>query len=133
MFRERYAGLYHALIFGGFLVLALRRWRSFSRSLPGRRPAVPVRRFLGGYLLVKDVVLVTTFAGSSSPSFAGTSRERSASTRRSTRTSFLLLIGFLMVTDLTAGAAHFALLEKRGREAPPWPQARSGTRHIFPF
>ncbi len=117
MFRDAYAGLYHALIFGGFLVLTLRTLMLvFEGLFPGAGlPFLPAG-FWEGYLLVKDVVLVTTFAG-----VVLALIRRHVARKERLDPSFdadliLLLIGFLMVTDLAAGAARFALLEKAGTQ-----------------
>jgi len=111
MFRDPYAGLYHALIFSGFIVLTV---RTLSLVFEGLFPnaALPFfpPGFWEGYLLLKDVVLVTTLAG------VGLALgRRHLFKKERLDPSFdadliLLLIGFLMVTDLAAGAARFALL-----------------------
>lgn len=113
MFRDPYAGLYHALIFGGFLVLTVRTLMLvFEGLFPGAgMPFLPAG-FWEGYLLLKDVVLVTTFAG-----VVLALARRHVARKERLDPSFdadliLLLIGFLMVTDLAAGAARMALLEK---------------------
>ncbi|MDL2716827.1 MAG: (Fe-S)-binding protein [Acidobacteriota bacterium] len=110
MFRDAYAGLYHALIFGGFLVLTLRTLMLvFEGIFPGAGlPFLPAG-FWEGYLLVKDVVLVTTFAG-----VVLALLRRHVARKERLDPSFdadliLLLIGFLMVTDMAAGAAKMAL------------------------
>ena len=110
MFRDPYAGLYHALIFSGFLVLLLRTLMLvFEGLFPGAGlPFLPTG-FWQGYLLVKDVVLVTTFAG-----VVLALARRHVAKKERLDPSFdadliLLLIGFLMVTDLGAGAAKMAL------------------------
>ena len=110
MFRDAYAGLYHALIFGGFLVLTLRTLMLVVEGLfPGAGlPYLPAG-FWEGYLLVKDVVLVTTFAG-----VVLALARRHVARKERLDPSFdadliLCLIGFLMVTDLAAGAAKMAL------------------------
>ena len=110
MFRDAYAGLYHALIFGGFLVLTLRTLMLVCEGLfPGAGlPFLPAG-FWEGYLLVKDVVLVTTFAG-----VVLALLRRHVARKERLDPSFdadliLCLIGFLMVTDLAAGAAKMAL------------------------
>src|SRR5450631_926421 len=115
MFRDPYAGLYHALIFGGFIVLTLRTLMLvFEGLFPGAGlPFLPAD-FWEGYLLVKDVVLVTTFAG-----VVLALARRHVVRKERLDPSFdadliLLLIGFLMVTDMAAGAARLALLEKAG-------------------
>ena len=115
MFRDPYAGLYHALIFGGFLVLTV---RTLSLVFEGLFPQAGLPffppGFWEGYLLLKDVVLVTTLAG-----VVLALGRRHVFKKERLDPSFdadliLLLIGFLMVTDLAAGAARFALLEKAG-------------------
>ncbi len=110
MFRDPYAGLYHALIFGGFLVLTLRTLMLVVEGLfPGvGLPFLPAG-FWEGYLLVKDLVLVTTFAG-----VVLALLRRHVARKERLDPSFdadliLCLIGFLMVTDLAAGAAKMAL------------------------
>ncbi|MGZ6987735.1 MAG: 4Fe-4S dicluster domain-containing protein, partial [Thermoanaerobaculia bacterium] len=115
MFPDPYAGLYHALIFGGFLVLSLRTLMLvFEGLFPGA--GVPFLRagFWEGYLLVKDIVLVTTFAG-----VVLALARRHVAKKERLDPSFdadliLLLIGFLMVTDLAAGAARMALDATKG-------------------
>ena len=64
MFRDPYAGLYHALIFGGFIVLTVRTLGLVFEGLfpQAALPFFPPG-FWEGYLLLKDVVLVTTLAG----------------------------------------------------------------------
>jgi len=115
MFRDPYAGLYHALIFGGFIVLSVRTLALvFEGLFPGA--ALP---FLGAgfwecYLLLKDVVLVTTLAG-----VVLALGRRHVFKKERLDPSFdadliLCLIGFLMISDLAAGAARFAL--EAGRE-----------------
>ncbi len=119
MFRDPYAGLYHALIFGGFIVLTV---RTLSLVFEGLFPtaALPffAPGFWEGYLLLKDVVLVTTLAG-----VVLALGRRHVFRKERLDPSFdadliLLLIGFLMVTDLAAGGAKFALESaKAGVEA----------------
>ncbi len=110
MFRDPYAGLYHALIFSGFLVLLLRTLALvFEGLFPGAGlPFLPAG-FWEGYLLVKDLVLLTTFAG-----VVLALARRHVVKRERLDPSFdadliLCLIGLLMVTDLGAGAARMAL------------------------
>ena len=110
MFRDPYAGLYHALIFGGFLVLTV---RTLSLVFEGLFPQAGLpffpAGFWEGYLLLKDVVLVTTLAG-----VVLALGRRHVFKKERLDPSFdadliLVLIGFLMVSDLAAGAARFAL------------------------
>jgi Fe-S oxidoreductase len=111
MFRDPYAGLYHALIFSGFLVLLLRTLMLVFEGLflGAGLPFLPAG-FWQGYLLLKDLVLVTTLAG-----VVLALARRHIARKERLDPSFdadliLLLIGFLMVTDFAAGAARFALL-----------------------
>jgi Fe-S oxidoreductase len=115
MFRDPYAGLYHALIFGGFIVLSVRTLALVFEGLfpTAALPFFPPG-FWEGYLLLKDVVLVTTLAG-----VLLALGRRHLFRKERLDPSFdadliLVLIGFLMVTDLAAGAARFGLLEKAG-------------------
>ncbi len=110
MFRDPYAGVYHALIFSGFIVLLLRTLTLvFEGLFPGAGlPFLPAG-FWRGYLLLKDLVLVTTFAG-----VVLALARRHVVKKERLDPSFdadliLLLIGFLMVTDFGAGAAKMAL------------------------
>lgn len=110
MWRDPYAGLYHILIFSGFVVLLL---RTTSLILEGLFPEASQPFFPGGfwegYLLVKDVVLVTTFLG-----VLLALGRRHLFRKERLDPSFdadliLLLIALLMVTDFAAGAARDAL------------------------
>ncbi|HEV8266868.1 MAG TPA: (Fe-S)-binding protein [Thermoanaerobaculia bacterium] len=110
MFRDPYAGLYHMLIFSGFVVLAL---RTASLALEGLFPRCGFP-FLASplweaYLLLKDVVLVSTFVGV----LLALGRRHLVKKRRldpSFDADLILgLIGFLMLTDLLAGAAKLDL------------------------
>src|SRR5213075_2429879 len=105
-----YAGLYHMLIFSGFVVLAL---RTASLALEGLFPRAGFP-FLASplweaYLLLKDVVLVSTFVGV----LLALGRRHLVKKRRldpSFDADLILgLIGFLMLTDLLAGAAKLDL------------------------
>ena len=119
MFRDPYAGLYHALIFGGFIVLSVRTLDASSSRASSRGAALP---FLGpgfweGYLLLKDVVLVTTLAG-----VVLALGRRHVFKKERLDPSFdadliLCLIGFLMVTDLAAGAARSRFAKRCGGAA----------------
>ncbi len=144
MFRDPYAGLYHALIFGGFLVLTV---RTLSLVFEGLFPQAGLPffppGFWEGYLLLKDVVLVTTLLG-----VVLALGRRHVFKKERLDPSFdadliLLLIGFLMVSDLAAGAARFALLEKVGEGTAARAAAAAGaiwepvtfflSRQIFSF
>ena len=110
MWWDGYAGLYHMLIFSGFVVLSV---RTLSLVLEGFFPAAGIPFLPAGawhaYLLLKDVVLVTTLAG-----VVLALGRRYLFRKERLDPSFdagliLCLIGFLMVTDLLAGAAKFVL------------------------
>jgi Fe-S oxidoreductase len=110
MWRDPYAGLYHMLIFSGFVVLLV---RTTSLILEGLFPGAALPFLPGGlwegYLLAKDVVLVTTFAG-----VVLALARRHLFRKERLDPSFdadliLLLIALLMVTDVTAGAARDTL------------------------
>ncbi len=110
MFRDPYAGLYHILIFGGFCILGL---RTVSLVLEGLFPKAGMP-FLPDalwhpYLLLKDIILITTLAGV----ILALGRRylfRKERLDPSFDAAFILcLIGFLMITDLGAGAAKFVL------------------------
>ncbi len=110
MWRDPYAGLYHILIFSGFVVLLVRTLSLVLEGLAPRagEPFFPAG-FWEGYLLVKDVVLLTTLAG-----VVLALGRRHVFRKERLDPSFdadliLLLIALLMVTDLTAGAAKAAL------------------------
>jgi Fe-S oxidoreductase len=115
MFRDPYAGLYHALIFGGFLVLTV---RTLSLVFEGLFPQAGLPflspGFWEGYLLLKDVVLVTTLLG-----VVLALGRRHVFKKERLDPSFdadliLCLIGFLMVSDLAAGAGKMALEAAKG-------------------
>jgi len=110
MWWDGYAGLYHMLIFSGFVVLSV---RTLSLVLEGLLPGAATPFLSGGawsaYLLLKDVVLVTTLVG-----VVLALGRRYAFRKERLDPSFdagliLCLIGFLMATDLLAGAAKLAM------------------------
>lgn len=110
MWWDGYAGLYHMLIFSGFVVLSV---RTLSLILEGLFPRAGMPFLPPGawqaYLLLKDVVLVTTFAGVLL-ALARRYLFRKERLDPSFDAGFILcLIGFLMATDLLAGAAMFAM------------------------
>jgi len=113
MFRDPYAGLYHILIFSGFVVLTV---RTASLVLEGLFPGAGMPFLPGGawegYLLLKDVVLLTTLAG-----VVLALGRRHVFRKARLDPSFdadliLVLIALLVVTDLAAGAAHVVLLQR---------------------
>jgi Fe-S oxidoreductase len=107
MFRDPYAGIYHFLIFSGFVVLSI---RTASLVLEGLFPKAEMPFFSpdawNAYLLLKDVVLVTTLAGVVL-AFGRRHLFKKDRLDASVDADVILgLIGFLMVSDLLAGAAH---------------------------
>ena len=110
MWWDGYAGLYHMLIFSGFVVLSV---RTMSLVLEGLFPKAGMPFLPAGawqaYLLLKDVVLVTTFLG-----VLLALARRYVFRKERLDPSFdagliLCLIGFLMASDLLAGAAKLAM------------------------
>ncbi len=116
MFRDPYAGFFHILIFGGFMVLTV---RSIALVVEGLVPGfvlLPGR--LGDvYTLVKDVFEVLTILGVGLAAF----RRAFARPKRLDLTwdawLILFLIALLMVTDLLAEGARVALAPEF---ATPW-------------
>ncbi len=110
MFRDPYAGLYHILIFSGFVVLSV---RTLSLVFEGLFPKAGMPflspGFWHAYLLVKDIVLVTTFVGT----LLALARRHFFKRERldaSVDADLILgLIGFLMLSDLLAGGARMNL------------------------
>lgn len=110
MFRDPFAGLYHILIFSGFVVLSV---RTLSLVFEGLFPTAGLPflspGFWQAYLLVKDIVLVTTFVGV----LLALGRRHLFKKERldaSVDADLILgLIGFLMLSDLLAGAARMDL------------------------
>jgi len=108
MFRDFYAGFFHILIFGGFLVLTV---RTIALVVEGLVPHFVLLRGVPGnaYTLVKDVFEVLTLLGVALAVF----RRAFARPKRLDLTwdawLILFLIAFLMVTDLVAESARTAL------------------------
>ena len=127
MFRDFYAGLYHILIFSGFVVLSV---RTASLVLEGLFPRAGLPFLPAGpwqaYLLLKDVVLVTTFCG-----VLLALGRRHLFRKERLDPSFdadliLCLIGFLMLTDLAAGGAKIVLFGEAASPAEPGTAALAG-------
>ena len=127
MWWDGYAGLYHMLIFSGFVVLSVRTLTLvFEGLFPGAGlPFLPAGAWKA-YLLLKDVVLVTTLVG-----VLLALARRYLFRKERLDPSFdagliLCLIGLLMVTDLLAGAARFALAPDPASAWEPFTAALSG-------
>ncbi|MCG3193507.1 MAG: putative iron-sulfur-binding oxidoreductase FadF [Thermoanaerobaculia bacterium] len=120
MFRDPYAGLYHILIFGGFCILSL---RTVSLVLEGLFPRAGMPFLPPGlwhtYLFLKDVVLVTTLAGVILALGRRYLFRKERLDPSLDAAVILCLIGFLMVTDLGAGAAMFRLHPEHALAAEP--------------
>lgn len=114
MFRDPYAGIYHFLIFSGFIILGLRTVSLvFEGLFPGAALPFLGSGFWEGYLLLKDLILVSTLLG-----VVLALGRRHVFKKARLDPSFdadliLILIGLLMVTDLGAGAARIALYPLR--------------------
>jgi Fe-S oxidoreductase/nitrate reductase gamma subunit len=108
MFRDLYAGAFHILIFGGFVVLTV---RTLELVVEGLIPRFVLLPGIAGnaYMLVKDVFEVLTLLGVAMAVF----RRAFARPKRLDLTLdawlILFLIAFLMVTDLLADGARAAL------------------------
>lgn len=127
MWWDGYAGLYHMLIFSGFVVLSV---RTLSLVFEGLFPKAGMPFLPAGawqaYLLLKDVVLVTTLVG-----VVLALGRRYVFRKERLDPSFdagliLVLIGFLMATDLLAGAAKLALVPEHASAWEPITAALSG-------
>jgi Fe-S oxidoreductase len=121
MFRDPYAGIYHMLIFSGFVILGVRTASLvFEGLFPGAALPFLSSGFWESYLLVKDLVLVSTLAG-----VALALGRRHLFKKMRLDPSFdadfiLLLIGSLMATDLLAGAAKANLSPGLGSAWEPF-------------
>jgi Fe-S oxidoreductase/nitrate reductase gamma subunit len=108
MFRDFYAGVFHILIFSGFVVLTV---RTLALVVEGLIPGFVLLPGAAGntYTLVKDIFEVLTLLGVAMAVF----RRAFARPKRLDLTTdawiILFLIAFLMVTDLVAEAARTAL------------------------
>jgi ferredoxin len=108
MFRDLYAGFFHILIFGGFVVLTV---RSIALVLEGSIPGFVLLPGPPGdyYTFLKDVFEVLTLAGV----LLAVLRRAFARPKRLDLSwdawLILFLIGLLMATDLLAAGAQLAL------------------------
>jgi hypothetical protein len=108
MFRDFYAGAFHILIFGGFVVLTV---RTLELVVEGLIPGFVLLPGMAGnlYTLVKDVFEVLTLLGVAMAVF----RRAFARPKRLDLTLdawlILFLIAFLMATDLVAEGTRAAL------------------------
>jgi len=127
MFRDPYAGLYHILIFLGFMVLSVRTLSLVVEGLfPGAgMPFLPPAAW-EAYLLLKDVVLVTTLFGVLL-AYGRRHVWKKARLDASFDADLILgLIAFLMLTDLFAGAAKVALFPAVASSFEPVTASLSG-------
>ncbi|HET7451992.1 MAG TPA: (Fe-S)-binding protein, partial [Thermoanaerobaculia bacterium] len=108
MFRDPYAGIFHILIFSGFVVLAV---RTVSLVVEGLVPRfAPFSGFLGhGYNALKDLIELLVFVGVGMAAW----RRLFARPKRLDPSLdawlILFLIDLLIVTDLVADASRIAL------------------------
>lgn len=113
MFRDPYAGTFHILLFGGFVVLAVRTTALVIEGLVPGFEVLPGR--LGSsYNLVKEIVEALVFVGVAMAAY----RRLFARPKRLDLSVdawlILFLIDLLIVTDLVADAARIALDPSRG-------------------
>src|SRR5664279_1764784 len=110
MVRDKYAGLYHILIFWGFCVLAL---RSVGLVVEGLFPAFHMTEALGGfgygYQATKDVFEVLVLVGLGLSAFRRLVMKPWRLENSADAWATLSLIGGLMVTDLLADGAFVAM------------------------
>jgi Fe-S oxidoreductase len=125
MFRDFYAGVFHILIFGGFVVLTV---RTLALVAEGLIPGFELLRGRPGdvYNLLKDVFEVLTLLGVGMAVF----RRAFARPPRLDLTMdawvILFLIAFLMATDLLADGARTALDPSRASVWLPVTSAIAG-------
>ncbi len=127
MFRDPYAGTFHILIFGGFVVLAIRTTALVAEGLWPRfqvLPGVPGH----AYNFLKDIVELLVFVGVA----MAAGRRLFARPRRLDPSVdawlILFLIDFLIVTDLLADSARIALDPSR---AGWWAPATAPIAHLL--
>ncbi len=122
MFRDPYAGAFHILIFGGFVVLTV---RSLDLVVEGLVPGFVLLPGIAGnlYTLVKDVFEVLVIVGVGMAVF----RRLFARPKRLDLSMdawlILFLIAYLMATDLVAEGARAALAPQL---LSPWAPAVAG-------
>ncbi len=127
MFRDFYAGLFHILIFGGFVVLTV---RTLELVVEGLVPGFVLLPGPAGnaYTLVKDVFEVLVIVGVAMAVF----RRLFARPRRLDLSMdawlILFLIALLMVTDLVAEGARAALAPALGT---PWAPVVQGIARML--
>ena len=121
MFRDPYAGFFHILIFGGFVVLTV---RSLALVVEGLVPGFVLLPGRAGdaYTLIKDVFEVLTLVGVA----LAVARRAFARPKRLDLSMdawlILFLIALLMATDLVAAAAQ-AALARPGSLSTAWSPA----------
>lgn len=108
MFRDTYAGVFHIMIFAGFVVLTIRTLALVAEGLfPGFQPLPGA---LGrDYNFVKDVVELLTFVGVAMAAWRRLFARPERLDPSLDAWLILFLIDFLIVTDLLAASARIAL------------------------
>ena len=108
MFRDFYAGLFHILIFGGFVVLTV---RTLELVVEGLIPGFVLLPGIAGnlYTLVKDVFEVLVLVGVAMAVFRRLFARPQRLDLSMDAWLILFLIAFLMVMDLVAEGARAAL------------------------
>jgi Fe-S oxidoreductase/nitrate reductase gamma subunit len=119
MFRDFYAGFFHILIFGGFVVLTV---RTIELVVTGLIPGFELLPGAAGhaYTFVKDVFEVLTLVGVGLAVFRRLFARPQRLDLSLDAWIILFLIALLMVTDLLAEGARTALA---GAQPSPWAPA----------
>ena len=140
MLRDRYAGIFHLLIFWGFCVLAL---RSLMLIVEGLFPVFHFTEWLGvwgyGYQVTKDVFEVLVLVGIAMSVARRLFKRPERLDNSWDAWATLGLIGGLMVTDLLADGAFIALQNPEWKAYSPAGLALAGlmagvapaTLHVF--
>ncbi len=127
MFRDFYAGAFHILIFGGFVVLTV---RTLELVVEGLVPGFTLLPGAAGnvYTLVKDVFEVLVLVGVGMAVFRRLFARPVRLDLSMDAWLILFLIAYLMVTDLVAEGARAALAPSL---VTPWAPAVAAIAHAF--
>ncbi|NOZ78602.1 MAG: (Fe-S)-binding protein [Acidobacteria bacterium] len=109
MFKDPYAGMYHVMIFYGFLVLSLRTTSMVIEGLAGGWELPFLNTPVGHiYLFTKDIFEVLVLIGLGFATYRRTIQKPSRIIQSFGAWLVIVLIGILMVTDLTSEGARIA-------------------------
>lgn len=110
MFRDRYAAIFHLLIFWGFIILA---FRAMSMTIEGLMPSLHIGENLGTigliYQLLKDILDVGVIAGILLAAYRRLFARPERLDLSLDAWIILLLIFFVILTDLAADGSQIAL------------------------